>query len=337
MINSKKQKLAGAAEFLKDNSSLIILIITLLAAALLTEGVIIRPSNIQAILSRASIIGVVAIGHTFVILSGEIDLSTGALFGLVLSVISLLTRHNFNIGYAVILAILTAVIIGFINGIIVAKTKIPSFIMTLAMMIIIETVSLLMVGASEMQFYGLQDIVRIIFSSQIMFGLFPIIIWILIAAISQSVLSFSRFGLDLYAVGGKESAAIHSGVSRTKIKILVFVLSGLFTGIAAVLFANKLGSGAPADGEAYLLVPIAAVILGGASLYGGEGNMIGTVIGVIVISIITNLMNLLRIDSLIQESVLAVIVLLFMFFNRSLKNYLSRFNRKHVNVLQIED
>ena len=337
MINSKKQKLAGAAEFLKDNSSLIILIITLLAAALLTEGVIIRPSNIQAILSRASIIGVVAIGHTFVILSGEIDLSTGALFGLVLSVISLLTRHNFNIGYAVILAILTAVIIGFINGIIVAKTKIPSFIMTLAMMIIIETVSLLMVGASEMQFYGLQDIVRIIFSSQIMFGLFPIIIWILIATISQSVLGFSRFGLDLYAVGGKESAAIHSGVSRTKIKILVFVLSGLFTGIAAVLFANKLGSGAPADGEAYLLVPIAAVILGGASLYGGEGNMMGTVIGVIVISTITNLMNLLRIDSLIQESVLAVIVLLFMFFNRSLKNYLSRFNRKHVNVLQIED
>lgn len=335
MMKSNNQKFISTINFLKGNSSIFTLLITLILAAILTKGVIIRPSNIQAILSRASILGVVAVGQTFVILSGEIDLSTGSLFGFAIAITSVLLRNNFNIVFAVIIAIVIVTIVGFINGVIVVKTKIPSFIITLAMMTIIGTTSLLLIGTTELLFNDLQDLIRNLFYfSPIMFGLFPIIVWAVISIVSQLTLNFSRFGLDLYAVGGKESAAIHSGVSRTKIKIIVFTLSGLLSSIAAILFANKLGSGSPSDGEAYLLVPIAAVILGGASLYGGEGNIIGTVIGVIVVSIITNLMNLLQVDPFIQESVLAAIVLAFMYFNQSLKKYFSVFNRSQQITLK---
>lgn len=329
MINSKKHRhISSIVNLAKENSSLLTLLITILVAAILSRGVIIRFSNIQAILSRASIVGVVAVGQAFVILTGEIDLSTGALFGFAIGIVSVLSRIGFGIEYAAILGITIVGMVGFINGIIVAKTKIPSFIVTLATMTIVETASLAFIGAHEMLFKSLQEIIRnfFYFIPRIT-GLFSIIMWIFIAVIAQLILSFSRFGLNVYAIGGKEIAAIYSGVPRTRVKILVFTLSGVCSGIAGLLLANKLGSGTLSIGGKYLLIPIAAVILGGASLFGGEGNMIGTAIGAAVISITTNLMNLLQVDQYLQQSILAIAVLVFMYFNQSFKKYLFIFNR----------
>jgi ribose transport system permease protein len=307
-------------------------VIALIVATIITDGVIMRPSNIQGILSRASIIGIVALGQTFVILTGNIDLSTGALFGFTIALLSLLKRSGVDIVLAVFITISIVAIAGLINGIIVAKTKIPSFIVTLATMTIFHTTALLLIGAAELLFKDLQEIIRgLFFFSPVMFGLFPILVWIVIVVINHLILNFTRFGLEVYALGGKESAAIHSGISIARVKILVFVISGLLSAIAAISFVNKIGSGSPDDGEPYLLIPIAAVILGGTSLYGGEGTIIGTVIGVITIAVITNLLNLLRVDPFLQQSILAFIILIFMFINQTSKRYLNAFiRRKHI-------
>lgn len=281
-----------------------------------------KKTNLIAIVDRIVVIAILAIGMTFVIITGGIDLSVGSLIAVSAVVGTSIMKSMGGVNASAdivfigfILGILSTMIIGGIGGFIVSFFKVPSFITTLAIMLIGRGLAFMITDGFSI-YQVPQSLIWLGQASS--FGLPNTVIFLIILyLIAHFFLSRTRIGRYIYAVGGNEEAARLSGVPVNFIKIFVFLICGFTAGLGGCIQASQLNSGTPNMGIMYELYVIAAVVVGGTTLSGGSGKILGTLIGVFVISVIQNGMNLIGIESYTQQVVLGLVILIAVVIDKS--------------------
>ncbi len=267
-------------------------------------------SNIKGILLATAVNGVLALGVTFVIITAGIDLSVGTVMTLSAVMTGVfITNLGFPIAVGVIGGLLTGALAGLVNGTVIAKMKIPPFVATLGMLYIAKGLSLVISGLKPIYFTNTPLFTKISMGS-IMDVPSAVLIFFAAALLAHLILTKTVLGRYTFALGSNEEATRLSGVNVDKWKIAVYTLAGIFSGLAGVMIASRLNSAQPALGAGYELEAIAAVVIGGTSLSGGEGNIMGTVIGAFVISVLTNGLRILSIPQEWQIVVTGAIVIL---------------------------
>jgi len=265
--------------------------------------------NVQNILLQTSINSLLAVGATLIILTGGIDLSVGSILGFAGIVAALLGKAPGSGPFLVALAagVGTGLALGAINGSLVAFVRIPPFVVTLGMMSIAR--SLAFVASQGQPISDLSNEFLAIGQGSLFNIPYPILISVVTFVIFGIVLARTRFGRYIYAVGGNEEAAIVSGVDTRAIKLAVYSLSGLLAGLGGVVLAARATAGISTNGEGYELTAIAAAVIGGTSLSGGRGSLLGTVAGVLIIGIMVNSLDLLNISPFYQGLIQGTIII----------------------------
>lgn len=264
--------------------------------------------NIISILLQVSINGILALGMVFVITAGGIDLSIGSMLALSSVVIGFVLNETGNILLACIASIVLNTLFGLINGILVAKFNIFPFVVTLATQLVIRGVAYIISGGYS-QSLGNINFRKI--GSDKLFGFipFPVIIFIIVAILAYVTLHWTKFGRYVYAVGGNIHAASASGVNVVWTRVGTFVISGLCAGIAGIILTSRISAAQPNIGMGYETDAIAACVIGGTSFAGGIATIPGTFIGIIIIGLIYNGMNLIGISSYWQVITKGLLVL----------------------------
>jgi ribose transport system permease protein len=265
--------------------------------------------NIIGILLATSVNGILAVGITFIIITGGIDLSLGTVmtFGSVVAGV-FISFWNFPIPLGVAMGIMAGGFCGFLNGVAVARLKLPPFIATLGMMMITKGLNLVLSGTKPIYFVD-----KPVFGQIATFPVLGIPLGVMIffasALIAAFILSKTIVGRYTYAIGSNEEATRLSGINTDAWKIGIYSLGGLFFGIAGIVMASRLQSAQPALGPGYELDAIAAAVIGGASLSGGEGNILGTIIGAFIITVLTNGLRILSVPQEWQMVITGLIVI----------------------------
>ncbi|MBN9070192.1 MAG: ABC transporter permease [Rhizobiales bacterium] len=273
------------------------LILLIVVASFLSDRFLTVP-NLLNILRQVAIVGILAIGMTFVILTKGIDLSVGSLLGLsVVFYAGLLDDHGMVV--AIPLGLSAAMLAGLVNGIGVAWARIPPFIMTLGMLSFARGIAFIYTGGTPIPILN-ESFYRL--GNGYVAGIpIPSLILLAVLAVSAVVLSLTAFGRSVYGIGSNEEAARLSGVPVKFYTILVYVISGLVSGLAGLVYASQLSIGTPIAGQGYELDAIAAVVVGGTSLFGGKGTVAGTFIGTLIIGVLANILNLTGVDPYVQQ------------------------------------
>lgn len=283
----------------------------LLAAAVasLTTPRFLDGQNLLNLSLQVSIVGLMAIGSTIVILTGGIDLSPGSMVALLTMLMALfITQNHLPLGPAIILTILIGSALGAVNGLLVAYGRIPSFIATLATLSVFKGWSFLYNNGAPI--FSVSPDLELLFYGSV-FGIpLPIFYVLGCFALAYFFLNYTAPGRSIYAVGGNESAARFSGINVRRVRLLAFTLAGATAGIASVLMAARLNSGSPNYGQGMELQAIGAAVIGGASLAGGYGNVIATLIGALTIVVVQNGLNLNAVPTSWQLITLGVIIAL---------------------------
>lgn len=277
-------------------------------------------SNITNILFSTVVIGCLAVGTTFVIISGGIDLSIGT--GMALCAVMsgvFIVDMGFPLALGVPAAICFGGLIGFVNGLNVVVLRLPPFIATLAMMLVAQGLALIISGSAPIYFSDSPGY-RMISTGELIPGL-PNAVLILIAGcvIAALLLGKTVLGRYTYAIGSNEQATALSGINVRRWKILIYTLAGLFIGLAGVMISARLGSAQPATGMGYELQAIAAVVIGGTSLAGGKGSVLGTVIGALIISSLTNGLQITEVSQEWQKVVLGLVIVVAVYADMARK------------------
>ena len=262
-------------------------------------------TNIANVSRQISILALLALGQTFAILSGGIDLSVGSLLALV-SVVCAQRMKEFGLAFGIGAGVLAGGFAGLVNGLIIARARVPAFIATLGMLVTARGAALVLSGGLPIA--GLPREFLTLGAGYL--GPFPIptVIAIVAFALAHVILSRTRFGRYVYAMGSNEEAAVLSGINVAKYKMLVYITSGLFAGVAGVILTARVISGQPTLGEVQELYSIAAVVIGGGRISGGVGGVWTTLMGVLVLGILGNGLNLVQVSSYIQNIVIGAII-----------------------------
>ncbi|TSA33378.1 MAG: ABC transporter permease [Porphyromonadaceae bacterium] len=295
-------------QYLSRYGILVAFLILILLLSLLSPAFL-KTTNIMNILRQTSVNGIVAVGMTFVIILAGIDLSVGSVIALA-AVIAASFAHSGD--YPLIVPVFAGLAVGglcgFLNGFVIAKRKIAPFIMTLAMMTIARGAALVYTNGRPV--IELSDSYNKIGGSYFLGIPLPVIIFIIIIFIGWVLLSKTVFGRHVYATGGNTTAAALSGIKTGKITIWVYTLAGILSGLAGIVLSSRVMSGSPATGQGYELDAIAAVVIGGTRLTGGVGTIFGTIVGVLIIGVMNNGLDLLNVSSYWQLVVKGIIILL---------------------------
>jgi ribose transport system permease protein len=271
-------------------------------------------SNISGILLSTAVIGILALGTTFVIITGGIDLSIGT--GMTLAAVMtgiFLVNLQLPLLVGVLGGIATGALMGFVNGVNIAILKLPPFIATLAMMLIAQGLALVISGVRPIYFSGVEGFKNIALGTLIPGLPNAVLILFLLAIVAYLMLSKTILGRYTFAIGSNEEASRLSGVNTRKWKILIYTVAGIFTGIAGVVIAARLDSAQPQLGVGYELQAIAAVIIGGTSLLGGRGSIMGTLIGALIMSVLINGLRIMSIQTEWQNVVVGIVILVAVF------------------------
>ncbi|RXK17897.1 ribose ABC transporter permease [Macrococcus sp. DPC7161] len=276
----------------------------------------IAPSNIFNLLRQVSINGLIAFGMTFVILTGGIDLSVGSILALSSALTALMITSGIDPMIALLLGCIIGLLLGAINGALITFGKMAPFIATLATMTIFRGLTLVVTDGNPITNLG-DNLLFQMFGKGYMFGIpVPAITMLVVFAILYFILHKTVFGKNTYAIGGNEKAAFISGIKVNKVKIMIYSISGLMAALAGAILTSRLNSAQPTAGTAYELDAIAAVVLGGTSLTGGKGRIFGTLIGVLIIGVLNNGLNLLGVSSFYQQVIKGVVILIAVLLDR---------------------
>jgi len=281
-----------------------------------------NPFNVQSIAVFAVAPLLLALGQTLVIISGGIDLSVGFTMGFAAVVFA----HCLNLTagflgpvgsfvFGVLVALLASVIPGLINGLLIAKLKVPPFIGTLGMYGVARGIAFLLAGGTTVPVSN--NILAILGNGSI-FG-FPIIVLvtIIIVAVMHFVLSQSRYGQHVYAVGGNRQASLRAGINVARNTIVLYILSAICAAIGGILYTARFSAGAAQAGEPLLLDSIAAVVIGGASLFGGSGTVVGTIIGALIIAVIQYGLVFVNVEPFWQFVAVGVVIVISVLVDQS--------------------
>lgn len=303
------QKTINAAAVKKIFSaySLYILLLVLIIVVSVLNTNFLSAQNIKNIFQQVSINGILAVGMTFVIITGGIDLSVGSLLGFSGVIAASLVSGGGNPLLAVLAGIAAGLVFGVVNGVLVSYAKIVPFIVTLGMLSIAR-------GFTNVYTHG-SPIIKLnkVFtalgqSSFLGIGL-PVWIFVCMLLVGYVLLHTTKLGRYTLAVGGNESAAKTSGINTAKIKMFAYTFTGFCCGLAGILMTAKTNAGAPNAGTGYELDAIAAAIIGGTSPSGGKGSIFGTLLGVLIFGIIQNALDILNVSSYIQQVIKGLIII----------------------------
>lgn len=290
---------------------LLIIVLSLLSESFLTV------SNLLNIARQVSINAVIAAGMTFVILTGGIDLSVGSVLAYAGAIMAGLLSSGRPVGISIIAGLALGALLGLVSGIVITKGKVQPFIATLAMLTIARGATLVYTDGRPIT--GLPDAFVWLGAGEIARIPVPVVIMGLVFLAAYVVLRQTVLGRYVYAIGGNEEAARLSGVNVTLYKTLVYVISGLMSATSAVILTARLNSAQPTAGVAFELDAIAAVVLGGTTLAGGEGSIGGTLLGAFIIGVINNGLNLLNVNPFYQQVVKGLVILLAVLLDRRLR------------------
>ena len=274
-------------------------------------------NNLLNLLLQVTANGFIAFGMTFVILTGGIDLSVGSILALSSALTAGLIAAGIPVPFAILLAVCMGGIFGMLNGLLVAYGKLAPFIVTLASMTIFRGVTLVFTNGNPLT-QGLSDSFLFQFLGQgYVVGIpFPVILMFLVFLILYVVLHKTAFGKSVYALGGNEKAAYISGVKLNKVKIIIYTISGIMASVSGLIITSRLSSAQPTAGTSYEMDAIAAVVLGGTSLSGGKGRILGTLIGALIIGVLNNGLNIIGVSAFWQQVVKGVVILIAVLLDR---------------------
>ena len=294
-----------------EYSLILVFILICVICMLVTDFRFTKINNIMVILRNTSIIGMISLGMTYVIISGGIDLSSGPVLAASGTVLIMIQRsETMPVIVAILACCAVAMVIGFVNGIIITKAKLPPFIVTLAIGIIARSIAVYICSGATIRGRNVPEFTNIGNGS---IGVFPIPFIIIVASVvlMGMLLHKSRFGSYVYAVGGNEKAAVYSGINADRIKIITYMLAGLCVGVASVIETSRMAAIAPStSGHLYEFEAITAVIVGGTSLAGGRGRIIGTVIGFLILGVVTNMMLMMNISPYLNGALKGCVILI---------------------------
>ena len=274
-------------------------------------------SNLFNIVQQTSINAIIAVGLTFVIITAGIDLSVGSIVALSGVVLGTVLKMELFFPLALGIGMIVGCASGLVNGLLISYGRLPPFISTLGMMSVARGMALLWTDGRPVS--GFTEGFRFLATGKILFIPTPVLIMIVVYLAAHFVLTRTKFGRYTYAIGGNEEAALLSGINVKKHKTMVYGLSGLLSGIAAIILTARLNSAQPNAGIMYELDAIAATVIGGTSLMGGRGSVIGTLVGALIMGVLRNGLNLMNVSSYIQQVVIGSVIIVAVLLDVSLK------------------
>ena len=269
--------------------------------------------NMQNLIKWSSLYAIMGIGVAFVIITGGIDLSIGSVIGLIASLMALAIKKGWDPNFAVVMLLGLSLGIGLIHGLLITKVKLQPFVVTLCGLLVYRGISRWMTDNQTMQYPG-TDKLDSLFSGKVLMGSFglpaPLFFLIVVAILAAIFLNRTIWGRYLFALGNNEDGARYSGIETDRLKIVAYVICSFLAGLSGLLFAYELDSVQPAQtGEFYELYAIAAAVLGGCSLRGGQGTILGVIIAAAVIRLLRNSINLLGISTHLEYAIIGMVIL----------------------------
>lgn len=327
-IQSNQVKQLGIRT-LRSQKPLFILLVVCVAVGIMSPTFA-TYDNLITVLRQTSINAVIATGMTFAILIGGIDLSVGSVLGLCGAIAAYCLTSGMNAGLAVIAALLLGLFLGLVNGLLISKGRLQPFIATLGTMTLLHGITLVFTKGRPISLEQKGSTSTFL---QIGKGYFPgdlwgllkhplnwipipVIIMVVVFIIAYYILRHMRIGRYVYALGNNEEATLYSGIKVDHIKLFVYAVSGILAGLAGVIVTARLGSAGPNAGSGYELDAIAAVVLGGTSMSGGVGTIFGTVIGALIIGVLSNALNLMHVTSYYQDVAKGLVILAAVLMDR---------------------
>jgi len=310
MINKVKEVFAKSMAF-REAGPLLALIIIYFLFSIAAPDTFLTWTNMQAIVRQTAIVGIAAIGMTIVIIGGGIDLSIGSIIALVTVAIALSLQNGVPAVAAVFIALALGTLCGLVNGALISRLRVVPFIVTLGTLLIFRGIAKGLSGEQKVDapISWLNELV-IVLKPQDSWMIFPLGVWlmVLLAVIVFVVLRYTRFGLHTQAVGSNEQTAILCGIDVSKLKAYLYAISGCFAGIAGLMQFSRLTVGDPTVAVGLELDAIAAVVIGGGSLRGGEGSVLGTICGALIMTVIRSGCSQMGLPNWVQEIVAGVII-----------------------------
>lgn len=309
------QTKAKRSELFRKLGPLIALIVLVTVVTFLNTNFI-SPTNLLNLLRQVSVNALIAFGMTFVIITGGIDLSVGS----TLALSGALTAGILAAGVPSVVAIFAGLLIGaalgLLNGIVITKGKVAPFIATLATMTIFRGLTLVYTEGNPITGFS-DDFTFLFFGRGYLFGIpFPVVLMAIAFGILFVLLHKMTFGRKTFAIGGNENASYIAGIKSDRVKYTVYAISGMMSALAGLILTSRLNSAQPTAGTAYELDAIAAVVIGGTSLAGGKGRIVGTLIGALIIGTLNNGLNLLGVSSFYQQVVRGIVIIIAVLLDR---------------------
>ncbi|HHX57193.1 MAG TPA: ABC transporter permease [Clostridiales bacterium] len=304
---SKSKLFFGNIEWSKYMVYIVFVIMFILFSAVLGDKGFLTQNNLINVLRQTAMISIMAVAGTFVIASGQIDLTVGAVAAMSAMIVSLVLQKTDSIFLALVCGLTVGVISGLVNGILVTKFRIPAFLATMGMMSVIRGSAMWITNTAAVPIKNITF--NKVFGIGDVGGISVLILWtILFYIIGIIVFNKTPFGRHTLAVGGNEVSAGYSGIKIDKIKIIVFLMSGVFAAFAGILYAGRMQAGRFSFGEGDEMSVIAAVVLGGTAMSGGTGSVVGALVGSILMGVINNALILAGLSSAQQTIVRGAII-----------------------------
>ena len=305
-----------------ENKAVLVFLIIFLIAIPLTQGSMLESVNISSISRQLVATTILALGTTVIIAAGGVDLSAGQAMNMV-GIIYGLASVKLPFVIAVFIAIVVGMLSGFINSSITYKFKLPPFILTLAMAQVYKGIAYLLVDGASVS--NLSDNVKFL-GQGFIFGFLPVsvLIMIILIIIIFIVINKTKYGRHVIATGGNENAARVSGINIDKVKILAYVIAGIFVAISAIILTGRIGTALPNAADGMEMDAIAAVVIGGTPMSGGKANILGTLFGCMIIVVIGNVLNLLGVSSFWQYRAKGAIIALAIIIDSRAEAFLNR-------------
>jgi simple sugar transport system permease protein len=308
----RRLSIAGSPEI----ASLIILCVVLAAFGIANETFL-SPLNVSNMLAFLPELGIIALGMTLLMTAGEFDLSVGAVFALGPVVVMLLVQNaGWDLGLALLLGLLICIVIGWINGILVTKVGISSFLVTLSMLLIVRGAALYITQGFPLKAWNQPGTLVTLLAGSFDFGpfrLYTSLWWFIgLIALSAYILRYAKVGNWISAIGSNRSAAVARGVPADQVKIWLFILTSVLAGLAGMISAFRISNASPVAGTGYELEVIAMVVVGGTALNGGRGTILGTVVGALMLRAIRNGIVLIGVPGLAYNIFVGAIILVML-------------------------
>lgn len=277
--------------------------------------VFLSTNNILNILRQASINGVVAFGMMTVILSAGIDLSVGSVLAVSSMIMAIMITAGVNQVFAITVALIVGLLIGLVNGLLISKGKLQPMIATLSTMMVFRGVTLYISNGVPVSRLG-DGFLGWIGRGNVMGIPTPVYVLIAVTIVMAIILNYTTFGKKVYAIGGNIKAARLSGIKVENMLIYVYMISGFLSALAGIILTSRIDSAVPTAGQSFELNAIAAVVIGGASLQGGRGRVVGTFFGILIIAVIANGLNIIGTSAYLQQIMTGIIIISAVIFDR---------------------